>query len=95
MNLNLGAIFQSIFYLVLIPVMVQQERGGIFCVWRFRIFSQETASGVDGVEHRASQVALVIKNLPASAGDSGLVSVIPGLGGSPGGRNGNPLQYSC
>ena len=36
----------------------------------------------------AFQVALVIKNLPANAGD-------PGLERSPGGRNGNPLQYSC
>ena len=34
----------------------------------------------------------VVKNLPASTGDFGL---IPGLGRSPGGRNGNPLQYSC
>ena len=33
----------------------------------------------------------VVKNLPASTGDSGL---IPGLGRSPGGVNGNPLQYS-
>ena len=34
----------------------------------------------------------VVKNLPANAGDGGL---IPGLGGSPGGGNCNPLQYSC
>ena len=34
----------------------------------------------------------VVKNLPVSAGDGGS---IPGLGGSPGGGNGNPLQYSC
>ena len=33
----------------------------------------------------------VVKNLPANAGDSGL---IPGLGRSLGGGNGNPLQYS-
>ena len=33
----------------------------------------------------------VVKNLPASAGDAGL---IPGLGRSPGGGNGNPFQYS-
>ena len=33
---------------------------------------------------------LVIKNLPAIAGVSGL---IPGLGRSPGEGNGNPLQY--
>ena len=34
----------------------------------------------------------VVKNLPASAGDVGL---IPGLGRSPGEGNGNPLQHSC
>ena len=34
----------------------------------------------------------MVKNLPASEGDEGL---IPGLGRSPGGRNGNPLQNSC
>ena len=32
------------------------------------------------------------KNLPANAGDVGL---IPGSGRSPGEVNGNPLQYSC
>ena len=42
--------------------------------------------------HFTSQVALVIKNLPASAGD---VGSIPGLGRSPGEGNGNPLQYPC
>ena len=34
----------------------------------------------------------VVKNLPANAGDSGL---IPGSGRSPGVGNGNPFQYSC
>ena len=33
-----------------------------------------------------------VKNLPASAGDKGL---IPALGRFPGEANGNPLQYSC
>ena len=33
-----------------------------------------------------------VKNLPTNAGDVGL---IPGSGRSPGGGNGNPLQYSC
>ena len=37
----------------------------------------------------------VEKNLPANAGDTGNVGLIPGLGRSPGGGNGNPLQYSC
>ena len=43
----------------------------------------------------ASQVALVVKNLPAKAGDMRDVSLIPGSGRSPGGGHGNPLQYSC
>ena len=34
----------------------------------------------------------VLKNPPANAGDAGSIS---GLGRSPGGENGNPLQYSC
>ena len=38
---------------------------------------------------------LVVKNLPANAGAAGDISSIPGSGRSPGGENGNPLQYSC
>ena len=34
----------------------------------------------------------VVKNPHANAGD---VGSIPGLGRSPGGEHGNPLQYSC
>ena len=41
--------------------------------------------------HGASQVALVVKNSPALRN----ASSIPGLGRSPGGGYGNPLQYSC
>ena len=43
----------------------------------------------------ASQVALVVRNLAASAGDVGDSGLIPGSGTSPGGGQGNPLQYSC
>ena len=39
----------------------------------------------------ASQVALVVKNLLATAGDRRDASLIPGLRRSPGGENGNPL----
>ena len=38
---------------------------------------------------------LVIKNLPASAGDPRDAGLIPGSGRSPGGRHDNPLQCSC
>ena len=41
---------------------------------------------------RASQVALVVKNPPANAGNVGW---IPGSGRSSEVGNGNPLQYSC
>jgi len=44
---------------------------------------------------RASQVALVIKNPPASAGDIRDAGSIPGSGRSPEEGHGNPLQYSC
>ena len=37
----------------------------------------------------------MVKNMAASAGDTGDVGLIPGPGRSPGGRHGNRLQYSC
>ena len=43
----------------------------------------------------ASQVARVVKNPPANAGDVRDGGSVPGLGRSPGVGNGNPLQYSC
>ena len=42
----------------------------------------------------ASQVGLVLKNQPANAGDVRDAGSIPGLGRSPEGGHGNPLQYS-
>ena len=41
-----------------------------------------------------SQVAPVMKNTPANAGDIRDVGSIPASGRSPGGGHGNPLQYS-
>ena len=43
----------------------------------------------------ASQVVLVVKNLPANAADMKDVGLISGWGRSPGGRRGYPLQSSC
>ena len=37
----------------------------------------------------------MVKNSPAKAGDIRDQGSIPGSGRTPGGRNGNPLQYSC
>ena len=44
---------------------------------------------------RASQVMLVVKNLPANAGDIRDVILISGSGRYSGGGHGNPSQYSC
>ena len=43
----------------------------------------------------ASQVALVVKNLPASSGDTRDLGSISGLERTPGVGNGTPFQYSC
>ena len=43
----------------------------------------------------ASQVALVVKNLPVKEADLRDVGLLPGLERSSGEGNGNPLQYSC
>ena len=56
--------------------------------WGFGFFFSPPAPG-------ASQVALVVKSLPASARDTRDIGSIPGSGRSPGGGHGNPLQYSC
>ena len=37
----------------------------------------------------------MVKNLPPNAGDVRDITSSPGLGRSPGGGHGNPLQYSC
>ena len=43
-------------------------------------------------KEKASLRPKLVKNPPANAGDMGS---IPGLGRSPGGGRGSPLQYSC
>ena len=41
------------------------------------------------------QVVLVVKNLPANAGDTRGIGLIPGSRRSPGAGSGIPLQYTC
>ena len=43
--------------------------------------------------HPYETMVLVVKNLPANAGDIKAVGSIPGSGRSPGGGHGNPLQH--
>ena len=56
---------------------LQQKEEGCECLWD------------DSPNYWASQVVLVVKDLPANAGD------IRDMGLIPGGGHGNPLQYSC
>ena len=56
-------------------------------------FSKERLSKLQ--LHGAYQVALMIKNPPANAGDIRDKGSVPGLGRSPGGGHGTPFQYSC
>ena len=55
-------------------------------------FSSEALPGWVNSTEAAEQV--VVKNPPANAGDIRDAGSVPGSGRSPGGRHGNPLQYS-
>ena len=46
---------------------------------------------------RPSQLALLVKNLPANIGIGDIrdTDSVPGSARSPGGGHGNPLHYSC
>ena len=43
----------------------------------------------------SNSLDFLIKNLLANVGDTRDAGLIPGLGRSAGGGNGNPLEYSC
>ena len=44
---------------------------------------------------RASQVVLMVENMPGNAGDARDAGSTPGSGESPKGGHDNPVQYSC
>ena len=65
------------------------EKGALLhCWWECKLIQSPWRT-------RASQVVLVVKNLPANARDIRAAGLIPGSERSPGGRHSNPLQYSC
>ena len=47
------------------------------------------------LSRKKQELLIVVKNLPANAGDIEDVVSIPQSGRSPGGGHGNSLQYSC
>ena len=62
--------------------------------WRVVLIGEKNMEVIWGSSW-ASQVALVVKNPPANAGDIRDLGSIPGSGRSPGGGHGNPHLYSC
>ena len=61
--------------------------------WKFRKFTLGNSLAVWWLASFPG--GSVVKNLPASVGDTGEADLIPEWGSSPGGGNGNPLQYPC
>ena len=70
-----------------------EREGRFFCSLVFKEPHQELFYVY--LLHWSSQVVLVVKNLPAKAGDISDGGSVPGLGRFPGEGNGNPFQYSC
>ena len=64
----------------------------LYCWLMDALFSRELPLPTDTCGFSGGSV---VKNLSASAGDVRDLGLIPGLGRSPGGGHGNPLQYSC
>ena len=55
----------------------------------------DTTEQLNRTEPKTRLLGDVVKNLLANAGDVGGMGLIPGLGRSPGGGNGDPSQCSC
>ena len=64
-------------------------------VYIFAVISQSSDDGLGYHVDYLTQVALVLKNLPANAGDPRGSGSIPGSGRSPGEGHGSSLQHSC
>ena len=64
-------------------------------LWTYYLSLSCSQTSPKEVNYWSFQVVLVVKNPLADAGDIMRCSSISGRGRSPGGRHGNPLQYSC
>ena len=66
------------------------------CIFLKEIISFHLSSADALITHSsASQVVPVVKNPHANSRDIRDMGLVTGLGRSPGGGHGNPLQYSC
>ena len=73
--------------------MLKQHLGNLI-KYRFPTASYYSGFEVKPRNLQDTQVPLVVKNLPANTGAIKEVGSIRGLGRSPGGGHGSPLQYS-
>jgi len=85
------------------PVFLPGESQGRGSLVGCRLWGRTEWDTTEATEHarlhtsreRAAQVALVVKNPPANAGDIRVADLIPESGRSTGGGHSNPVQYSC
>ena len=70
------------------PHLATSSPAFLHCDWHIHLCGPPGLPG-------AFQMVLVVKNLPANAGDIKDLGSIPGWGRCPGGENDNTLQYSC
>ena len=87
--MNLWALFMSSLEKSLLGSLTHLKNL-VICIFIIKIL--EVGFGARSCCTRASQVALVVKNWPANAGDVRDVCSISGSGRSPGGGHGNPFQ---
>ena len=66
-----------------------------FFIWSFDCGSSSSTFGEGFLPEGGFPDGAVKKNLPDNAGEERDTGLIPGLGRSPGDRNGYPFQYSC
>ena len=66
-------------------------------LWAIQLLTRQihTLIYINTIYYRGFPGGASGKILPANSGDSKDLGSVPGLGRSPGGGNGNPLQYSC
>ena len=84
-----GTIWVSLIFICVHSFFFQPE---------FRVFILMTAFFIGKISNCfffIAWLAVVVKNLPANTEDIRYAGLILGLGWSPGGLHGNPLQYSC
>ena len=73
----------------------KEKEGGLLWMWNLNFMVEKGSGNIFDILIWASQVARVVKNPPANAGDKRDAGSTCGLGRSPGGGHGNPLWYSC